>query len=74
MYVARRVGGTVPRPKPSDVVLLGLATCKLSPLITKEKVTQPLPEPFVDRVQPGDGSEVNTNQPGLACDDRLASS
>lgn len=63
--VARRVRGPdLPQPTSSDVVLLGVATFKLSRLLTKEKVTQPLREPFVERTEPGDGSEVNCEPAG----------
>jgi hypothetical protein len=62
---ARRFGGpSLPRPRFGDVVLLALATLKLSRLLTKEKVTQPLREPFVESVEPGEGSEVNCEPAG----------
>jgi hypothetical protein len=64
-YAARRHGRTpVPRPEPSDVVLLGLGTFKLSRLLTKEKVLQPVREPFVEESRPGAGSEVNSRPAG----------
>lgn len=43
-------------PTPTDVVLIGLATFKLSRLVTKEPVTQPLRAPFVEG-DPGPGDE-----------------
>lgn len=62
--VRRRAREPVPRPRPSDVALLGLATFKLSRVIAKDKVTQPLREPFVARTEPGEGLEVNSDPAG----------
>jgi hypothetical protein len=63
-FAARRWSATLPRPKPGDAALLGLATFKLSRLLTKEKVTQPIREPFVEGSEPGEGSEVNCEPAG----------
>jgi hypothetical protein len=64
-YVARRHARIpVPRPEPTDVLLLGLGTFKLSRLVTKEKVLQPMREPFVEDAQPGEGAEVNSKPGG----------
>jgi Protein of unknown function (DUF1360) len=61
---ARRLGPSpLPRPELTDVVLIGLGTFKLSRLVTKEKVLQPVREPFVEDAEPGAGSEVNS-EPG----------
>lgn len=42
----RRSGRELPSPGLRDVALIGAATHKASRLLTKEKVTQPLREPF----------------------------
>ena len=60
----RRRGRRVAVPGPTDVVLLGLATFKLSRLVTKEKVMAPVREPFVEQVEPGAGNEVNSTPGG----------
>lgn len=60
----RRRGRRVAVPAPTDVVLLGLATFKLSRIVTKEKVLEPVREPFVESVSPGSGSEVNSRPAG----------
>lgn len=62
--VRRRTHGRVPSVKPTDVVLLGLATFKLSRLVSKDKVTTPVREPFVSETSPGEGSEVNSKPAG----------
>ena len=41
-----------------DLVLLGVATYKLSRLISSDRVTSPLRAPFVEYVEPAGGSEV----------------
>ena len=43
-----RSGRGVPQPGLRDVALIGLATHKASRLLTKEKVTQPLRQPFAE--------------------------
>jgi hypothetical protein len=45
-------------------VLLGLSTFKLSRLITKEKVLQPVRRPFVGTTEQTEGSEVNSQPAG----------
>jgi hypothetical protein len=50
-------------PGYGDVLILGLATFRLSRLVSKDKVLQPLREPFVARTEPGEGAEVNS-EPG----------
>jgi hypothetical protein len=48
----------------SDIALMGVATHKLSRLLTKQKVTAPLREPFVE-IQGGDGpSEIASRAVG----------
>ncbi len=42
----------------ADVVLLGLATHKLSSIIAKDRVTSPLRAPFTEYVEPAGESEV----------------
>src|SRR5687767_9580057 len=44
----RRSGRELPRPGITDVLLVGAATHKASRLLTKEKVTRPLREPFAE--------------------------
>jgi hypothetical protein len=61
---ARRLGPSpIPRPELSDALLIGLGTFKLSRLLAKEKVLQPVRAPFVEHVEPGQGTEVNS-EPG----------
>src|SRR5688500_13510715 len=59
-----RHGGGLTRPRISDVLLVGLGTFKLSRLVTKEKVLQPVREPFVVETEPAEGSEVNNEPAG----------
>lgn len=61
---SRRLGSSpLPRPELSDVMLIGAGTFKLSRLITKERVLQPVRDPFVEDTEPSEGSEVNS-EPG----------
>jgi hypothetical protein len=61
---ARRLGPSpIPRPELSDAMLIGLGTFKLSRLVAKEKVLQPVRAPFVEHAEPGQGTEVNS-EPG----------
>lgn len=41
-----------------DIALMGVATFKLSRLLTRDKVTMPIREPFADFDKPGEASEV----------------
>jgi hypothetical protein len=62
---ARRFGPSrTPQPRLSDVVLIGLGTFKLSRLVAKEKVLEPVRAPFVADALPGQGSEVNSKPDG----------
>jgi hypothetical protein len=45
-------------PGPGDIVLLGVGTFKLSRILTREKVTQAIREPFAEAGEPGSGSEI----------------
>ncbi|MFI7598957.1 DUF1360 domain-containing protein [Actinoplanes sp. NPDC049681] len=57
---AKVTGRTVPeRPAVSDVVLISIATHKLSRLIAKDSVTSPLRAPFTRYAEPGGSAEVN---------------
>jgi Protein of unknown function (DUF1360) len=47
------------RPATSDVVLISIATHKLSRLVTKESVTSPLRAPFTRYTEPSGAAEVN---------------
>jgi len=46
------------------VILIGLAVFRLSRLVTKDKVFQPLREPFVESESPGADAEVNSQPVG----------
>jgi hypothetical protein len=47
------------RPATSDVVLISIATHKLSRLLAKDSVTSPLRAPFTRYAEPGGAAEVN---------------
>ena len=52
-------GAKVPERIPlTDIALMGVATFKLSRLLTRDKVTMPIREPFAEYDHPGDGAEV----------------
>jgi uncharacterized protein DUF1360 len=57
---AKVTGRPVPeRPATSDVVLISIATHKLSRLLAKDSVTSPLRAPFTKYAEPGGAAEVN---------------
>jgi hypothetical protein len=57
---AKVTGRPVPeRPATADVVLISIATHKLSRLIAKDSVTSPLRAPFTRYAEPGGAAEVN---------------
>jgi hypothetical protein len=57
---AKLSGRTVPdRPATSDVVLISIATHKLSRLIAKDAITSPLRAPFTRYSEPGGSGEIN---------------
>ncbi|HEY7273532.1 MAG TPA: DUF1360 domain-containing protein [Actinoplanes sp.] len=57
---AKVTGRSVPdRPATSDVVLISIATHKLSRLLAKDSVTSPLRAPFTRYAEPGGAAEVN---------------
>jgi hypothetical protein len=57
---AKLTGSPVPeRPATSDVVLISIATHKLSRLLAKDSVTSPLRAPFTRFAEPGGSAEVN---------------
>jgi hypothetical protein len=57
---AKVTGRPVPeRPATSDVVLISIATHKLSRLLAKDSVTSPLRAPFTRYAEPGGAAEVN---------------
>ena len=57
---AKVTGRPVPeRPAVADVVLISIATHKLSRLIAKDAVTSPLRAPFTQYNEPGGAAEVN---------------
>jgi hypothetical protein len=62
--LVRSRGRHLPRPAPTDVVLFGLSVFRLSRLVTKDKVLQPLREPFVEESTPGADGEVNSQPTG----------
>ena len=58
--VAKATGRTVPdRPAVSDVVLISIATHKLSRLIAKDSITSPLRAPFTRYAEPAGAAELN---------------
>jgi len=58
--VAKATGRTVPeRPAVQDVVLISLATHKLSRLIAKDSITSPLRAPFTRYAEPAGSAELN---------------
>jgi hypothetical protein len=57
---AKLTGRAAPeRPSTSDVVLLSLATHKLSRLLAKDAVTSPLRAPFTRYAEPAGAAELN---------------
>lgn len=57
---ARLTGRPVPdRPALADVVLISIATHKLSRLIAKDAITSPLRAPFTRYAEPGGSGELN---------------
>ncbi|MDQ3651104.1 MAG: DUF1360 domain-containing protein [Acidobacteriota bacterium] len=59
LLVAQSSGRRLPeRIAYSDLVLLGIATYKLSHLISSDRVTRPLRAPFTEYVAPAGASEV----------------
>jgi Protein of unknown function (DUF1360) len=57
---ARLTGRPVPeRPAAADVVLVSVATHKLSRVLAKDSVTSPLRAPFTRYAEPGGSAEVN---------------
>ncbi|AGZ39710.1 DUF1360 domain-containing protein [Actinoplanes friuliensis] len=57
---AKLSGRPVPeRPAAADVVLISIATHKLSRLIAKDSITSPLRAPFTRYAEPGGSAEVN---------------
>jgi hypothetical protein len=59
-WVLWRRGRPIAVPPPSETAVMGVAIFKLSRLVTKEKVLRPVREPFVEDVEPGAGSELNS--------------
>ncbi|UQU63675.1 DUF1360 domain-containing protein [Couchioplanes caeruleus] len=58
--VAKATGREVPeRPAVQDVVLISLATHKLSRLIAKDSITSPLRAPFTRYAEPAGSGELN---------------
>ena len=59
LLAAKQSGRSLPeRIGYADLVLLGLATHKLSRVISKDRVTSPLRAPFTEYVEPAGASEV----------------
>ncbi|GAA2517030.1 DUF1360 domain-containing protein [Winogradskya humida] len=57
---AKVTGRPIPdRPATADVVLISIATHKLSRLIAKDSITSPLRAPFTRYSEPGGSGEVN---------------
>jgi hypothetical protein len=61
LAAAARLSGTpVPdRPAAGDVLLISVATHKLSRLIAKDAITSPLRAPFTRYAEPGGSGEIN---------------
>ncbi|HEX3737029.1 MAG TPA: DUF1360 domain-containing protein, partial [Solirubrobacterales bacterium] len=65
LVLARRHGRELPeRPSPGDVLLIGVASHKLSRLITKDKVTSPLRAPFTELEGDGGPGELEERARG----------
>jgi hypothetical protein len=63
--LARRTGRRIPdRLSLGDVMLLSVATFRLSRLLTKDAVTSPVRAPFARYKEPGGPSEVNEEPRG----------
>jgi hypothetical protein len=57
---AKVTGQPVPeRPSTADVVLISIATHKLSRLLAKDAITSPLRAPFTRFAEPGGSGEIN---------------
>jgi hypothetical protein len=54
----------LPQPSAGDVVVIGAAVFRLSRLVTKDKVLQPVRRPFVEGSDPGAAGEVNSQPAG----------
>jgi hypothetical protein len=57
-------GRPLPHPSAGDVMLIGAAVFRLSRLVTKDKVLQPVRRPFVEGSDPGAAGEVNSRPAG----------
>ena len=65
LLLARRRGRELPeRPAPGDVLLVGIASHKLSRLITKDKVTSPVRAPFTELQGSGGPGELEERARG----------
>lgn len=65
LLLARRGGRELPeRPAPGDIVLVGVASHKLSRLIAKDKVTSPLRAPFTELEGSGGPAELEERARG----------
>lgn len=65
LAIAKRQGRQLPeRPGAGDVVLIGVASHKLSRLIAKDKVTSPLRAPFTEFEEKGGPAELEERSRG----------
>ena len=64
LSVAVRRRGLPDRLAPADLVLLGVATAKLSRLVARDRVTSPLRAPFTEFEDFGNASEVEESPRG----------
>src|ERR1700709_1049127 len=65
LVLARRQGRQLPeRVEPRDLIVIGVATHKLSRLISKDKVTAPLRAPFTELEEKGGPSEFEESSRG----------
>ena len=61
---ARLTGRKLPKPRLDEIALYGVATHKLSRLLTKERVTAPLRAPFAVHQEKGGPAEVEERPRG----------
>jgi hypothetical protein len=65
LVLARRQGRQLPeRVEPRDVIIIGVASHKLSRLISKDKVTAPFRTPFTELEEKGGPSEFEESSRG----------
>jgi hypothetical protein len=58
VLAARRMGRRPPRLGAGDIALMGIATFKVSRVLSRDRVTAWLRAPFTDFERPGEGNEI----------------